>query len=273
LDAWRNSGVPEASQRTEDILNYMDELVNAGFTQVRPNLFSHSSVIQTISKSGDKSRFRRVNHLLRRLEKEFQNGNGYILPNNVVHNIVLDIWAKSDHPNAAKNTKKILDRMTKLSQLPGLQKCTPDAYSYASVMNACADTKGSILKRLYCYQMAREAFEELRKNENSEVYANHVIYGTMMKACGTLLRKDEEFRYKETRNIFNKCIQDGQAGDMFISRLRQAACADLYHELMDGNKKHDLPKEWDRNVQEKKSISSSKQKRKWNGKTLKTLAP
>lgn len=252
LDAWRRSGVPESAKRSEDILNYMELLTEAGIPNVKPDINTYNTVIQTLSKCRHKSSAKRATQMLKRLEKKYKNGDDSLEPDNIIFNIVLDKWAKSGEHDAALQAKKILERMSKLSALKESSKCAPDVYSYTSVISACAQTIGPKQIRFRSYQIARKAFDSLYNEQNDYVKPSHVTYGTMLKACANLLPKRDEFRMNQVRDIFSKCVQDGQVGDMVVSRLRQAACADYYHELLEGHHKANLPKDWTRNVREKR---------------------
>ena len=253
LDAWKTTNSAEAARRSEDILNYMQILTEANVPNVRPNLYTYSIVIQTLSKSRYKSCPKRATAMLKRLETDYENGDVTLPPDNIIYNIVLDKWAKSGDVNAAQQARKILRRMAKFSESRDIIKCRPDVYSYTSVISACAQTQGSRQQRLHSYHIARETFDELLQRKNENLYPSHVTYGTMLKACAFLLPKHEEYRENEVRDIFSRCVDDGQVGDMVVSRLRQAGCANLFHELLEGHAKTNLPKEWTRNVKEKRT--------------------
>jgi len=271
LDAWRRSGTPDAAKRTEEILNYMEKLSAAGVANIKPNLITYTTVIQTLSRSRQRSCPKRATQMLKRLENDYKDGDESMAPDSIIYNIVLDKWAKSGEHDAAIQAKKILGRMSRLSEEMKSKKCSPDVYSYTSVMSACAQTVGSKKDRIRAYQIARGAFDELCRRKDEGLSPNHVTYGTMLKACGNLLPRREEYIMNEAKEIFLSCARDGQVGDMVVSRLRQAACADLYHELLEGNQKNNLPAEWCRNVREKRPNLSTKIKSNQTNKNA--LAP
>ena len=94
--------------------------------------------------------------------------------------------------------------------------------------------------------------------QKSGIAANHVTYGTMLKACARLQPLKSSLREKWIRITFKDAVQAGCVGDMVVSKLREAATPDLYKELMQGNSKKNLPPAWTMNVQENSEYRTTK---------------
>jgi hypothetical protein len=61
---------------------------------------------------------------------------------------------------------------------------------------------------------------------------NELTYSTFLKACSSLLSDDDEMLREVIKETFYQCKADGQIGQKFLFRLRTAAPADLYEELL-----------------------------------------
>ena len=87
-------------------------------------------------------------------------------------------------------------------------------------------------------------------------HPNELTYSTFLKACSNLLSDDEKALREVIEETFEQCKRDGQVGEKFLYRLREAAPEDLYQELLSeagvSEKRDatmaDLPPSWSRNV-------------------------
>jgi hypothetical protein len=87
---------------------------------------------------------------------------------------------------------------------------------------------------------------------------NELTYATFLKACTNLLSDDDKMLREVINETFYQCKKDGQVGERFLFRLREAAPADLYKQLLSevivkkGKNKdltvNDLPPSWTCNV-------------------------
>jgi hypothetical protein len=87
-------------------------------------------------------------------------------------------------------------------------------------------------------------------------HPNELTYSTFLKACSNLLSDDEETLREVIVETFEHCKRDGQIGEKFLYRLREAAPPDLYKELLsefvvsekDDVSVTDLPPSWSSNL-------------------------
>ena len=91
--------------------------------------------------------------------------------------------------------------------------------------------------------------QELRASRYD--HPNELTYSTFLKACVNLSSDDDKLR-AVIEETFELCKKDGQIGDKFLFRLREAAPVDLYKKLLSevltGGKDFvtvdDLPPSW-----------------------------
>jgi hypothetical protein len=114
------------------------------------------------------------------------------------------------------------------------------------VIAACASEQGSKKEKMAAFQVALDTYREL--DQYPEDIANHVTYGTMLKACGKLLPSGSPVRRKWVRRVFQDAAKTGCVGDMVLGRMREAASPDIFKELMQGIDKRHLPQSWTCNV-------------------------
>ena len=137
----------------------------------------------------------------------------------------------------------------------------PNNIAYNTVINACAfnkngDKNDSLL-------VAVSTFNELRNSPYCEPDA--VTYGTLLKAFNYLVPKGDRLTMMTTQ-LFHQCRKDGLFGDLFMNGMRKALSKDTFTSLMDecgaewskGNLRP--PKDWIRNVNDRRSMEASRNK-------------
>ena len=145
--------------------------------------------------------------------------------------------------------------MDKLYQ-SGYKQARPNILTYTSVLNAAAfPSKQSDFKtKRKALDTAIFTLHELRSSQYG--HPTELTYSTFMKACSNLLSSKDETSLREViEETFHQCKEDGQVGEMFLSRLKEAAPKDLYTSLLsevvtdrDFVKVDDLPQSWRCNV-------------------------
>lgn len=104
LEAWARSEAPDSVERTESILNEMKEKFDDGTSTIRPNDKSYSYVAHANSRLySSEEAIRKTEALLREAE-----GRGLGITDTHLHNALLDTWADSPRPDAARVAEKML---------------------------------------------------------------------------------------------------------------------------------------------------------------------
>lgn len=264
LSAWAKSGLPHSTQRAVDIMQFMHLLSQKHLdTTVTPDSATYSIVVGALAKYSDiVLAAKQADAVLRYVEQAYHRNkdtsdSNFAVPDTILFNTVMGLWSKSNVSKAYRKARSILDRQTKLYEL-GNVKGRPDVYGYTSVIAACA-TETDPDEQPKAWNEALRTFQELRRQEDGP---NHVSYGTMLKACAKLAPRNHPNTSKWVRKLFAQCCEDGCVGDMVLSRLREAASAELYKDLMQGYTKKSLPAEWTRNVNEVNDYRRKKSERR-----------
>lgn len=271
LNAWAKHYPPQhGAEQAEKLLLQLEEQQSDG---IQPNVMSYTTVMDAWSRFGNPLR---VQFLLQKMESA---SSPHIKPNVYGYTIAISAWARSREIGKARQVLSLLRGM----QMSEEDHVKPTLVSYNSVLNACATTyEGGVEEKVEAWDIAQIVFQELEKLSSPSMAPDHITYGTILKACANLLPyKDNtsERRKCLVEKIFRKCCKDGQVSSGVLFQLRQAAPSDLYRALLGKyidsaeNKKYDsdheyhyrehdkdvihrldvLPKEWRRNVREKKS--------------------
>eukprot|EP00560_Eucampia_antarctica_P007990 CAMPEP_0197829194 /NCGR_PEP_ID=MMETSP1437-20131217/5639_1 /TAXON_ID=49252 ORGANISM="Eucampia antarctica, Strain CCMP1452" /NCGR_SAMPLE_ID=MMETSP1437 /ASSEMBLY_ACC=CAM_ASM_001096 /LENGTH=471 /DNA_ID=CAMNT_0043430729 /DNA_START=223 /DNA_END=1635 /DNA_ORIENTATION=+ len=232
LSAWSRSTSDTAAQRSQDILNHMERIQNTESDKdLEPDSMTYSIVCATWAKSGLPDAVYKADALLKKIEQQAAYmDDPQLYPDNITYNIVIDAWAKDGSKTAFKNARALLDRQIDLYDNKGIKKCRPDVYGFTSVIASCASIKSSWKDKSTAFDVALATFNDL--DQLSYDSPNHVTYGTILKACSKLLQAGSKQRRQNVRKIFRKCCEDGCAGYMVFSRLKQAASPKEYKQLV-----------------------------------------
>lgn len=90
INAWSKTRADGSAQLAESYLKHMIDLHMAGMPNVRPNIFSFTSVMNAYSKSGDADKARKTNSILHRIEFLHESGDSTCKPNVIAYGTVLN---------------------------------------------------------------------------------------------------------------------------------------------------------------------------------------
>ena len=266
IDAWSKSGLEEAGHKAERILDRMQELYDqTGDVQLKPNVRSYNSVINAWAKSRAKDSAEMAELLLLKLEKLYQaERNIDLQPDIHSFSTVVNAWARSIAYGKADRAQKIYRYMMELYRA-GNTQVQPNIVIYNSIMNACAYTAGSdILEQTRAIEIASETFREIERSPFCK--PDQVTYGSFLKVCATQMPEGDA-KEKAIDAVFRKCCREGQVSELVLRQLQNTATPEQCLKLLG---KHGLdiisvdvlPKEWRRNVKERKTYSYNTSMRK-----------
>lgn len=252
MGSWHKSSDKLAYKRVCDILEFMEHLCyEENNFRLEPDAATYNIVMSSLTKGGDVYCAEKADKLLRGLEKRFRSDHLSWQPDTILFNSAMGLWAKSNVSGAYRKARSILDRQVLLHEKFVCKSCQPDVFGYTSVISSCAMEPGDRAERAKAFNVALSTFHELDQNADEAGAANHVTYGTMLKACARLLPKGTPLREQWTRKVFANAVENGQVGDMVLSRLREALSQQEFKEIMQGHSRSTLPAAWTRNVNEK----------------------
>jgi len=248
INVWAKSGEWGAGQRANEIVQYMEDQYRGGTNvRLKPDIITYSTLLDTISRSREKGAAEQAEEVLTYMEDMYRSGDTSLRPDIRAYNSVINTWARSRESNKAVRAQAILRRMEAQSERTPM--ISPHAvYCYNSVLNACAYTNGDEEDLEEAFKVACITFDELRVSRHYK--PSHVTYGTMLGVCTSLMPKGET-RNNLVEALFQRCIKDGQVGDMVIQRLGDAAPENLYQKLLNGQSAVNLPQSWSCNVRER----------------------
>jgi hypothetical protein len=269
LAAWSKAKNVESSvamDRVTKILYFMENLAKSN-ERVSPDSASFNMVMNTYAKSHDAANaaiqgdsfLRHVTDMYKKQLQEYESNTREFMPSKpdaILFSTAIGLWSKSGMSKSYRKAHSILDRQLKLAR--DYNFAAPDVFGWTSVLSSCAAEAGHAEERAKAFQVAASTYKLMQKHEAT---ANHVTYGTMLKACARLHPIKSQLREKWVRRTFADAIKAGCVGEMVVSKLREAATPEVYNELMQGFSKRQLPRSWTINVNEQSEYRSSNKMR------------
>ncbi|KAG7342139.1 PPR: pentatricopeptide repeat domain containing protein [Nitzschia inconspicua] len=254
IDLWAKSGKGTyGARKAEALLREMDEL------RASPNTITYNSVIQSWAKSGTRCCGNKAEAYLDRMWQLYHT-QGEIKPNDLTFLAVINAVSKSQNEGKAQKALRILRRMDKLYR-NGYKFARPNAFTYTSVLNAAAFPALSTDEKTKRKALDTAIFTLRELRASGYDHPNELTYSTFLKACSNLLSDDDETLRAVIEETFEQCKRDGQVGEKFLYRLREAAPDDLYKQLLSEvvvSEKSDisvadLPPSWSSNLRNNRS--------------------
>ena len=197
------------------------------------------------------------------MEQDFELGDISLQPTVHIYASLILTLAHSWDKHKARKAYAILSNMHHLYEngLNTLSKS--NVYTYNAVLNACAYTHGYEENTNDAFKIACKTFDRIQKNEYDK--PNHITYGTFLKVCLILL-PDLDTQKTIINALFKKNCLEGQLGEVVLRQLRASASQNMIHDLLTPGingedelvsdltniRTGDSPKNWSRNVREKK---------------------
>lgn len=262
LAALAKSGRPEHAERAADILFFLERLSKDDPTAARPDAASYCTVLAALARfshidpeaaASKASLF--LEHALE-MAQESTDGEANLVVDTILFNTAMGLWSKSSIPGAYRKASSILQQQRQLSFEEGYENCRPDVFGYTSVLASCASVpEGRAF--MNAWKVAVKTYGQLRAEDK----ANHVSYGTMLKACVRLLEKHPKERRAWTRKIFGHAVAAGCVNDLVLQRLERGVGGKAYRELLQGHHPNHLPAEWTANVNQQSRTKGYRQRR------------
>lgn len=271
LSAWSHSGHIHAAQQAERILQQMQHLAaEAPEVAPKPNTVSYNSVLHAYSKSPQPEAAQRARAVL---DYMIRSENPDIFPDVYSFTSVLNAIAKSKDPEKAGQAQDLLETM-----LTTQKKLKPSVVPYNAVLNAAAFSaqNTSSDQQKAALQIAVSTFTKLR--QHPRLKPDTISYGNLLKCCANLVPQGKT-RNEMALQIFTKCCEDGMVGDLAWNEVRRAVPPRLLSGILSrqGIEKslgsvqvRDLPRGWRQHVNDKKTQTSSRRRRKSRSKSDKS---
>jgi len=244
MNAWACSKSKMASRRAEDLLKEMEKYGD-DVSIPRPDIITYNTAIKALNQ-GTEAAAVRAEELLHTLEHRG-------IADVYTYAAVIFAYGSSDAPNKDKKAFELLQRMLH-SFDDGNSTAKQNIVPFNAALNACAFVRGDIAAKLDAFDTLVSVFGLLKEYAKPD----HTTYGTVLRACSSLLPPSDDRRELVVDSIFRQACQDGLVGKMVLTQLRFAASSDQFHKLtgLEKDAKEvsiaDLPRSWTCNVREKR---------------------
>jgi hypothetical protein len=215
INAWGQcaDGEDFPVRRAMALLDLMEELYNDGIRQLKPDMITYSSLIDTIAKSRLPNGSDLAFDLIEKIENLYLSGDTTMKPNAKTYSGVFLSLINSQQEGKHLKAQQVLDRMKKL-------KVDINAFSYNYAINCASsvvDESDNV--KMEAFKIALKAFSSLRK---SSYETDSFSYNFFLKACRLL--PSSTMRSKVVRETFQECCSQGKLNNEVLSRL--SACLD-----------------------------------------------
>jgi hypothetical protein len=263
LHAWARSGLPNAGERSEQLLRAMPAGVANGRT--------YTTVMDAWSRSfaACPNSAQRAHALLIEMEQMAAgDSQSPMKPNYVSYSTVVNAYALSKtEPLKAHKAFSLLQRMHRLAK-NGDPNVRPNRVTYNSVLNACATScptavkdhmhKNDLDSKLPTLpDMVRKLYTQLLEKDDN-LRPDHFTFGTVLKAVANLFWGEPD-QVEFGKTVFEEACARGQVSFGVLWQLRQAMPVEIYRDLLPPNAlvgepektlMNHIPKEWKYNVRE-----------------------
>jgi hypothetical protein len=261
INAWASSEFEDTIERVEALKLEMEECTDDPFVP-RPNRITYNTCLKAM-RNGSQEEAARAEQILTSLEEraaatnnsdsnsnsnDNDNDSDDLHPDTYSYTAVISAYGRSDAPHKAQAARAVLQRMVTAFD-NGNRLARPNVHAFNAALNACAF---SVQQQGDAFRVALDILQLL----HCYTTADHTTYGTMLRACSSLLPVRDQQRESAVTTLFHRARSEGQVGRLVVTQLRFAASPELYKSLLQGRDisekvfVQDLPREWSCNVRE-----------------------
>lgn len=215
-----------------------------------PDRISYNTAIKAMSQCNN-GNAEQAENLLKMLESRSMTDRDFS-PDVYTYTAVISAHGRSNAHDKAQRAFAVLGRMI-ASHHNGNISAKPNTTAFNAALNSCAFVDGDSGVRLEAFNVVLAVMGLLKKLAKPD----HTTYGTVLRACSTLLPATDARRKRVVESIFRLACQEGLVSKLVVTQLRFAASPDQYQTLLgipieDSScvSLHDLPQEWTCNVRE-----------------------
>jgi len=228
----------------------------------KPNLVTYNTVIKAMRNGNRDEGAVFAENILSRLEC-LGKDDPDLLPDNYSYTSVITAYGRSNSPKKAEKALEIIQRMIE-AQENSNKAAVITTHTFNAALNSCAFVDGSVEEKARAFEIAT-VLDGLRVKSGE--LADSTWYGTMLRACSTLI-PPSEYRENLVDLFFQEACEKGCVGRLVLQQLKFAAHREqqirlLKKEFDEGDYVclNDLPEEWTCNSREWGSVQSKKSDR------------
>ncbi|KAG7356466.1 PPR: pentatricopeptide repeat domain containing protein [Nitzschia inconspicua] len=267
--ALAKSRAPDAAQKAEAILHYMD------LNDLVPNTVTYNAILNAIAVGNQVDKALKAEDLVQQMKERCEKGQP-CEPDVYTYQSLIQAWSKTTLPGAPQKAEEILWYMDVASEQN--DKLTPNAYCFTTVIHCWARSSeknrarsaynllNTLMKRSQDISINPKKANQLRPNvktftavlnacarpsdvvEALDAFAiakltmaelsvgvyghpNFLSYAAFLSVCATALEAGPK-RDRIVRETFKKCVEAGEVGTIVVEKLHAAASLDLLNELV-----------------------------------------
>ena len=253
INAYANSGDPQAAQEAEDTLKWMYKEYRAGRRDLKPNAKIVTRVIDGYKNSGREDAGQKAEAMLDWLLEKYAVANDDdFAPNGYTFSAVISAWARSRKFEKALRVRRILVRMVELFEA-GTITARPNTALYTATIYTCGFCANDSIEKASSLRVAIETYNELRQPMFPYGAPNNVTYMSMLTVLKNLLPPGKD-RSAAALAIFNNAKENGYVDQKVIRRLFSIVSAQELEKALPADIVHgraslkQIPSEWSRSV-------------------------
>jgi len=223
----------------------LDEMENGKKGLPKPNLITYNTVIKAMRNGNRAEGAVFAENILSRLER-LGKDDPELLPDNYSYTSVITAYGRSSSPKKAEKALEIIERMTE-AQKNGNKAVIVTTQTFNAALNSCAFVDGNMEEKARAFEIATK-LDGLRAKSGQQ--ADCVWYGTLLRACSTLIPPSEH-RENLVDLFFHEAREKGCVGRLVLQQLKFAANRQqqirlLKREFDEGDhvRLDELPEEW-----------------------------
>ena len=257
LNAIVQSNEQDAATRSEKVLRQMERDHNSGNVHCKPSLVSYITCINALARSRDDDIIRRATRMYKEVVRRFRDGDTDFKPDLSLFGSLLTVIARSNDRDKVEQALDLLSHMKEYDLVP-------NRVMYNILLSACAQTQcvGAADNEKMCHDILQVAVSTFRllRSDRSLGGADSNSYKALFHIANNLIQNETE-RVASIEDLFRKCCEDGQVNQWVLQSLLQVAPRQHFWRLVRKDsshgivKVHDLPSEWSRNAERRRSHS------------------
>ncbi len=247
MNAYASIKSTRTVKKAKELLATMESGETEGLP--KPNLITYNTAIKAMRNGNKEEGAIIAENILSRLEC-LGKDDPELLPDNYTYTSVITAHGRSSSPKKAEKALEIIQRMAD-AQKNGNGNAVVTTHTFNAALNSCAFVDGSNEEKARAFEIAT-TLDNLRIKSGKK--ADSTWYGTMLRACSTLIPPSNE-RQNQVDLVFRDACENGCVGRLVLQQLKFAADREQQMRLL--NKKfeegeyvqaNELQEEWTRHT-------------------------
>lgn len=242
------------SRATEHMLDLMEKAVDrSSVSVVTPSAVTYTNVIQALSAKKTVKNSEKADHLLKKMEEAYANGDNSMRPTKNSYIGVIHGYGNSGSEFNFSRANDVLQRMIN-AYAEGNEEAHPHIGCFHAVIRACARASQTSTSKVNHNEALLLAISTVQYMKKSEFHAPTAqSYLLLLQGCASLLKNGSSEREKALQSIFRSCAKDGLVNQFVLKEFQGYVSEEMYHKevVQDApsyNGTRSLPETWTRSL-------------------------